>query len=98
MHIPFMGTTKMATMMIPIVISIAEAANINPMILAMPAGMLIGGFPLFLFYNTISSLLVYGTNELKMSDFPKVGIPICTVAVVLYGLVAMTYWRWLGLF
>jgi anion transporter len=98
MHIPFMGTTKMATMMIPIVISVAEAAQIDPMILAMPAGMLIGGFPLFLFYNTISSLLVYGTNELKMSDFPKVGIPVCTVAIIVYGFVAMTYWRWLGLF
>ena len=98
LHIPFMGTTKMSTMIIPLVIGIAGAAKLSPVILAMPAGMLIGGFPLFLFYNTISSLLVYGTNELKMSDFPKVGIPICTVAVVLYGLVAMTYWRWLGLF
>ncbi|WP_183102157.1 SLC13 family permease [Gibbsiella quercinecans] len=98
MHIPFMGTTKMTTMLIPIVISIAEAANINPTILAMPAGMIIGGFPLFLFYNTISSLLVYGTDELRMSDFPKVGVPICTVAVLVYSLMAMTYWRWLGLF
>ncbi|MEC5320504.1 DASS family sodium-coupled anion symporter [Brenneria populi subsp. brevivirga] len=98
MHIPFMGTTKMTTMLIPIVISIAEAAHIDPMILAMPAGMIIGGFPLFLFFNTISSLLVYGTDELRMSDFPKVGIPICTVAVVVYSLMAVTYWRWLGLF
>lgn len=98
MHIPFMGTTKMATMLIPIVISIAEAAHINPIILAMPAGMIISGFPLFLFFNTISSLLVYGTNEMRMSDFPKVGIPICTVAVFVYSLMALTYWRWLGLF
>ncbi|WP_182418259.1 DASS family sodium-coupled anion symporter [Bartonella sp. HY038] len=98
LHIPFMGTTKMTTMLIPIVISVAQAANIDPIILAMPAGMIIGGFPLFLFYNTISSLLVFGTGELKMSDFPKVGIPICTVAVIVYSLCAVTYWRWLGLF
>lgn len=98
LHIPFMGTTKMATMMMPMIISFALAADLNPVILAMPAGMLIAGYPLFLFYNTLPNLLVYGTNELKMSDFPKVGIPICTLAVLLYVVMAMTYWRWLGLF
>lgn len=98
LHIPFMGTTKMSTMIIPLVIGIAGAANLDPVILAMPAGMLIGGYPLFLFYNTIPNLLVYGTNELKMSDFPKVGFVICTLACGLYALCAMTYWRWLGLF
>lgn len=98
LHIPFMGTTKMSTMIMPIVIGIAATANMPAVALAMPAGMLIGGYPLFLFYNTIPNLLVYGTNELKMSDFPKVGIIICTVAIILYAMVAMTYWRWLGLF
>ncbi len=98
LHIPFMGTTKMATMMMPMIISFAMAAGLDPVVLAMPAGMLIAGYPLFLFYNTIPSLLVYGTNELKMSDFPKIGVPVCTLAVVLYAVLAMTYWRWLGLF
>lgn len=97
LHIPFMGTTKMTTMLIPIVISIAQVADINPMVLAFPAGMLIGGFPVFLFYNTISNLIVFGTGELKFSDFPKVGFPIATVAVIVFAIMAMTYWRWLGL-
>ena len=98
LHIPFMGTTKMATMIMPIVIGIAASANLPATVLAMPAGMLIGGYPLFLFYNTIPNLLVYGTNELKMSDFPKVGIVVCTLACLVYAICAMTYWRWLGLF
>lgn len=98
LHIPFMGTTKMTTMLIPVVISIAQVAGVNPVALAFPAGMLIGGFPLFLFYNTISNLIVFGTGELKFSDFPKVGIPIATVAVLLFSLFAATYWNWMGLF
>ncbi len=98
LHIPFMGTTKMGTMIMPIVIGLAATANMPAVALAMPAGMLIGGYPLFLFYNTIPNLLVYGTNELRMSDFPKVGFLICTVAIIVYAMVAMTYWRWLGLF
>ena len=98
LHIPFMGTTKMATMVMPIVIGLAASAKVPVVALAMPAGMLIGGYPLFLFYNTIPNLLVYGTNELKMSDFPKVGFVVCTLAVILYAACATTYWRWLGLF
>ncbi len=98
LHIPFMGTTKMTTMVMPIVIGLAASAKVPVVALAMPAGMLIGGYPLFLFYNTIPNLLVYGTNELKMSDFPKVGFVVCTLAVILYAACATTYWRWLGLF
>ncbi|MCC8195043.1 MAG: DASS family sodium-coupled anion symporter [Deltaproteobacteria bacterium] len=98
LHLPFMGTTKMTTMIIPIVIGVAKVADISPLVIAMPAGMIIGGYPLFLFYNTIPSLLVYNTGELKFSDFPKVGFALCTAAAILYCLTAVTYWRWLGLF
>lgn len=98
MHLPFMGTTKMTTMIIPVVIGIAEVAKISPLVIAMPAGMVIGGYPLFLFYNTIPNVLVYNTGELKFSDFPKVGFVLCTVAAIVYCITAVTYWQWLGLF
>lgn len=98
LHLPFMGTTKMTTMIIPIVIGIAEVAKISPLVIAMPAGMVIGGYPLFLFYNTIPNLLVYNTGELKFSDFPKVGFALCTAAAIIYCITAVTYWKWLGLF
>lgn len=98
MHIPFMGTTKMTTMLLPVVISIAQVANINPFILAFPAGMLISGFPLFLFYNTISNLIIFGTGELKFSNFPKVGFPIATISIIVFTIMALTYWKWLGLY
>ncbi|KAF1682053.1 hypothetical protein VER_06780 [Veillonella sp. R32] len=88
----------MTTMMIPVVISIAQVAEVNPAVLALPAGMLIGGFPLFLFYNTISNLIIFGTGELKFSDFPKVGAPIATMAIVVFSVMALTYWKWLGLY
>lgn len=98
LHIPFMGTTKMTTMVMPIVLGIAATAKIDPAIIAMPAGMIIGGYPLFLFYNTIPNLIVYGTGELRMSDFPKVGFALCTFACFVYVLCASTYWKWLGLY
>jgi di/tricarboxylate transporter len=60
--------------------------------------MIIGGYPLLMFYNTLPSILVYGTGKLRVEDFPKVGVVICVVACLLYALCAATWWQWLGLF
>jgi solute carrier family 13 (sodium-dependent dicarboxylate transporter), member 2/3/5 len=98
MHFLFVGTTAMATSFIPIVIAMAEHAQVNPLVFALPAGMIIGGYPLLMFYNTTPNIAVYGTGLLKVEDFPKVGVVVCLIAVVVYSLCATTYWRWLGLF
>lgn len=96
MHALFVGTTGMLTAIMPVVIGMADHLGVNPLVFAMPAGMIVGGYPLLMFYNTLSSILVYGTGELEVKDFPKVGFILCTVAVLLYALCAATYWKWLG--
>jgi solute carrier family 13 (sodium-dependent dicarboxylate transporter), member 2/3/5 len=96
LHLVFVGTTAMATALLPVVIGMAEHLHVNPLIFALPAGMIIGGYPMLMFYNTLPNILVYGTGELTVGDFPKVGVILCTIAVVLYALCAATYWRWLG--
>lgn len=98
LHLVFVATTPMATGLIPIVIGIAGVVNIDPLILALPAGMIIGGYPLLMFYNTSPSILVYGTGKLAVEDFPRVGFVLCGIACAVYAVCAMTYWRWLGLF
>lgn len=98
MHLLFVGTTAMATSFIPIVMAMADTAGVNPMLFALPAAMIIGGYPLLMFYNTTPNIAVYGTGLLKVEDFPKVGFVICLVAVIVYSLCATTYWRWLGMF
>jgi solute carrier family 13 (sodium-dependent dicarboxylate transporter), member 2/3/5 len=96
LHLAFVGTTAMATAILPVVIGMAEHLHVSPLIFALPAGMIIGGYPLLMFYNTLPNILVYGTGELTVGDFPKVGFILCAIAVVLYALCAATYWRWLG--
>ena len=98
MHVIFVGTTAMATALLPIILAMATTAGVNPVALALPAGMIIGGYPLLMFYNTLPSILVYGTGKLRVEDFPKVGVVICIVACLLYALCAATWWQWLGLF
>jgi anion transporter len=97
LHVLFVGTTAMATAILPVVIGMAEHLHINPLIFALPAGMIIGGYPLLMFYNTLPNILVYGTGELEVGDFPKVGVILCTIAVLLYALCAATYWQWFAL-
>ena len=98
LHLIFVGTTAMATALLPIVLALAQTAGVSPIVLALPAGMIIGGYPLLMFYNTLPNIIVYGTGALRVGDFPRVGIALCIVACLLYAACAATYWRWLGLF
>jgi|GEM_PF-925744 len=94
----FQGTTKLATIFVPIVIAMAIAVDVPPEVIAMPCGMLITGFPFLMFYNTNPNIVVYGSGHVNIWDFPKYGLPICTVAILFYLLVAVTYWKWIGLY
>lgn len=98
MHVFFAGTTVMATAFLPLIIALGVEAGLSPAVLALPAGMIIGGYPLMMFYCTAPNLMVYGTNKMVMGDFPRVGIPVSILACVVYAVCAATYWRWLGLF
>jgi len=98
LHFIFVGTTAMATALLPIVLAMAQHAQINPAVLLLPAGMIIGGYPVLMFYNTLPNIIVYGTGKLRVEDFLRVGIAISAIACVVYAACAASYWRWLGLF
>jgi di/tricarboxylate transporter len=98
LHLVFVGTTAMATAFLPIVLALAQAAHVNPLVLVLPAGMIIGGYPVLMFYNTLPNIIIYGTGHLRVGDFPKVGVIISLIACAVYALCALTYWHWLGLY
>ncbi|EHV4551085.1 anion permease [Escherichia coli] len=60
--------------------------------------MIIGAYPLLMFYNTILGVLVYGTGKIAISDYSRVGIVICGIACLIYALCALFYWPLLGIF
>lgn len=59
---------------------------LNPLVLVLPAGMIVGGYPLLMFYNTLPNILVYGTGKLRVQDFPIVGTLACAVAFTRFAL------------
>lgn len=97
-RIGFFGTTGLTVLYMPVIVSLAAAANLPAAALALPVGMLIGSFPFLMFYNTLSNILVFGTGILTVGDFPRIGSVLCLMGVAVYTLFAATYWRWLGLF
>ncbi len=98
MHFVFVGTTVMATAMLPMVIALGVEAGLPPALLALAAGMIIGGYPILMFYCTNPNVLVYGTGQLAVGDFPRVGLPVSILACIVYAACAATYWRWIGLY
>lgn len=98
MHFFFVGTTVMTTAMLPMVIALGLEAGVPAQLFALPAGMIMGGYPVLMFYCTNPNILVYSTGELTVGDFPKVGIPISIAACLIYAICAVTYWQWIGMY
>lgn len=98
MHLFFVGTTVMLTSLMPIVLGISESAGLPPALLGMPVGMIVGGYPLLMFYNTLPNIMAYDTGKVSVMDFPKVGFVVSGLACLVYAVCAGTYWQWLGLY
>ncbi len=92
LHILFATTMAMATAFVPILLELAKTAGIDPVLLALPVGMIISGYPLLMFYNTVPSIVVYGTGKLAVQDYVKVGPLLCGIACVVYFICVFTFW------
>ena len=88
----------MITAMMPMGIALGVEAGLPPRALALVAGMVIGGYPVLIFYCTNPNILVYSTEQLTVSDFPKVGVLISIIGCIVYAICAATYWQWIGFF
>ena len=93
----FMQSKTMRTMIfVPIAIGIALRFGFSIMSLAFPVAMLIEHVYVLPF-NSKPSLLLYSTNHYSWSDTFKFGIIMQTVAWATSLIMAMTYFKWLGI-
>lgn len=88
--------TMRAMIFIPIAIGIATRFNYPIMSLAFPMAMLIEHV-YTLPFNSKPAILLYSTNHYSMSDGFKFGITMQTFAWILSIIMAMTYFKWLGI-
>ena len=57
MHVMFVGTATMANVFFPLLTGIATVAGISSLQVILPAAMMIGGYPVLMFFNTTPSIL-----------------------------------------
>ncbi|WP_066626193.1 SLC13 family permease [Clostridium magnum] len=98
MHVVFVGTATMANVFFPILSGIAIVANINPILTIIPSAMMLGGYPIIMFFNTTPNILCYDTGEISSDMFPKFGVILSVIACVLYAVCVFVYWPLVGLF
>jgi len=88
--------TMRAMIFIPIAIGIATRYDFPIMSLAFPVAMLIEHV-YTLPFNSKPALLLYSTDHYSMSDGFKFGITMQVIAWLVSILMAMTYFKWLGI-
>ena len=88
--------TMRAMIFIPIAIGIAMRFDYPIMSLAFPVAMLIEHV-YTLPFNSKPALLLYSTNQYSMTDGFKFGITMKIIAWIFSIVMAMTYFKWLGI-
>ncbi|MFD1037460.1 SLC13 family permease [Virgibacillus byunsanensis] len=82
--------------LLPIVLSLASNANIDPLVVGFTAGLSsLYGFVLIV--ETMPNLLVHSTGMITQKDFLKPGLYATIITTILTIIVGLTWWRFIGL-
>ncbi|MCG7344090.1 DASS family sodium-coupled anion symporter [Sporosarcina sp. ACRSL] len=83
--------------LVPIMISVATNAGVDPMIIGFTTG-LTCLFGFILVVETMPNVIAHSTGMLTQNDYLKPGFYATVITIVATVLVASTWWRWIGLF
>lgn len=82
--------------LVPILISVAQNAGINPLAIGFTTGLTcLFGFVLIV--ESMPNLLAHSTGMIKQKDFLKPGLYATAISIAATILVAATWWQWIGL-
>lgn len=81
---------------IPIIISLAANANVDPLVMGFTAG-LTSLFGFVLIVETMPNLLAHSTKLISQKDFLKPGLYATILSIIATIVVAATWWRIIGL-
>ncbi|MDQ0428085.1 anion transporter [Planomicrobium stackebrandtii] len=82
--------------LVPIVISVAQNAGINPLAISFTTGLTcLFGFVLIV--ESMPNLIAHSTGMISQKDFLKPGLYATIISMAATVLVAATWWNWIGL-
>ena len=88
-------TSNMATitLVLPVLLAISIATDINPLLLMLPATFS-ASLAFMLPVATAPNALVFGSHQLRIADMAKAGLILNLVGIVIMSLSMMTLGRW----
>lgn len=89
-----MSNTALATIMIPVVISIGQGLNIDPLLLAVPVA-LAASCAFMMPISTPPNAIVFSSGQIKMKEMIRAGIWLNIISIGIILLAAMTLVKWL---
>jgi sodium-dependent dicarboxylate transporter 2/3/5 len=81
---------------VPIIISVAQNAGIDPLVIGFTTG-LTCVFGFIFVVESMSNLLAHSTGMITQRDFLKPGLYATIISIIATLFVAITWWRWIGL-
>jgi anion transporter len=96
LHLGFTSTTVYATVMAPLVISLAQLQNIRTRMVALPISFLTP-IAVILPVNTIPNLVFFSAGYFKQKQIILYGLALSMISVVVVLLIGLPYWGFLGL-
>ena len=89
-----MSNTALATIMIPVVLSIGQGLAIDPLLLAIPVA-LASSCAFMMPISTPPNAIVFASGHIKMRQMMRVGLILNIISVFIILFAAMTFVRWL---
>jgi sodium-dependent dicarboxylate transporter 2/3/5 len=96
-HLVFTSTTAYATVIVPIAIAMAAAGGLPPATLALPVAITIG-YAFMLPMNTVPNVIMLEAGYFSAREMLGYGTILTIAAAALLLLLAVPYWRVLGMF
>jgi len=95
-HCIWSTTTAMAGVMIPIYISLAQAMGLDVVNFVLPLSIMLG-YALFLPFNTMGNIIMFGTGFFTVADLLKSGIVVGAMIWICWIITSYVYWPLIGL-
>lgn len=96
LHVAFTSTTVYATVIVPLVISLAQLQGLNPMLVALPVSFL-APVAVILPVNTIPNIVFHQAGYFSHKQMLLYGLAVSVVSVILVLALGLPYWRALRL-
>ncbi|MDQ6971298.1 MAG: DASS family sodium-coupled anion symporter [Mariprofundaceae bacterium] len=85
------SNTAAVAIMLPLAISMASSAHLDPVLIAMGIG-IVSGFAFMLPMGTPANAMIYGTGYIELGRMVRLGLVLMLSALVLFSLVTRMWW------